>query len=71
MMHFILKRIGLFIYGTLSILESSINMLLYVTFLDTVVTPVDWAFPFYFKYVDQLLKGNYLSNLKDNHGKDI
>jgi len=70
MSNFIIKRIGLLIYGTLSILESVINTVFYITFLDVFFPPIDMAFPVYFKYVNKFLKGAYLTNLKTN-GKDI
>jgi len=71
MTNLIIKRIGLILYGVISILESFVNAALYLTCLDIMIKPVDWAFPFYFKYVDHLLKGIYLSNLKKNNGKDV
>tara|TARA_R100000963_G_C4644005_1_gene107794 strand:- start:1389 stop:1601 length:213 start_codon:yes stop_codon:yes gene_type:complete len=70
-MNFITKRLGLLVYGVISIFESVINTLLYLTLLDTLFKPIDWAFPFYFKYSDAFLKGAYLSNLKNNDGKNI
>ena len=70
-MNFLIKRLGLLLYGFVSICESVINTLLYISMLDTVFKPVDWAFPFYFKYSDTFLKGSYLSNLKSSDGKNI
>jgi|TARA_R110000803_G_scaffold62967_1_gene123430 hypothetical protein len=45
--------------------------MLYITLLDVVFKPVDWAFPFYFKYSDTFLKGSYLSNLKRSDGTNV
>jgi hypothetical protein len=45
--------------------------MLYITLLDVVFKPVDWAFPFYFKYSDKFLKGSYLSNLKRSDGTNV
>jgi len=70
-MSYLLKRLGLFIYGGISILEAMANFCLYVTHLDLFIKPVDWAMPFYFWYVNKFLKGNYIANLRSEHGKDI
>ena len=70
-MNYLLKRIGLFIYGIISVLESMANFALYTSHLDFFIKPVDWAMPFYFWYVNKFLKGSYIANLKDKHGQDI
>lgn len=70
-MNYLLKRIGLFIYGIISVLESVANFSLYISHLDFFIKPVDWAMPFYFWYVNKFLKGSYIANLKDKHGQDI
>ncbi len=70
MSNFIIKRIGLLIYGFLSIVEALLNTVIYITCLDVFFPPIDMAFPVYFKYVNKFLKGTYLANLKNN-GKDI
>tara|TARA_R100001460_G_scaffold7006_2_gene18134 strand:+ start:6645 stop:6857 length:213 start_codon:yes stop_codon:yes gene_type:complete len=70
-MNYILKRIGLFIYGGISVLEAFANFFLYISHLDFVIKPVDWAMPFYFWYINKFLKGNYIANLRSEHGKDI
>jgi len=69
-MNFIAKRIGLALYALLSIVESLINLILYLTFLDKIIKPIDWAFPFYFTYTDKILKNHYLNSLKKDHGED-
>lgn len=66
-MRFLVKRIGLLLYGLMSIVESLVNTLLYATCLDIVVPAVDLAVPFYFSYSDKFLKTSYLSNLKKDH----
>ena len=70
-MNYLLKRIGLFIYGIISVLESVANFALYISHLDFFIKTVDWAMPFYFWYVNKFLKGSYIANLKDKHGQDI
>jgi len=70
-MNYLIKRIGLFIYGGISIVESVANTLLYITHIDLLRGSFDWALPFYFWYTDKFLKGNYISNLKDQHGQNI
>ena len=52
-------------------MEAMANFCLYVTHLDLFIKPVDWAMPFYFWYVNKFLKGNYIANLRSEHGKDI
>ena len=70
-MTYLIKRIGLFIYGILSIIESVVNTLLYISHLDLCRKPIDMAMPFYFWYVNKFLKGTYIAKLKDKHGQDI
>ena len=70
-MNYLIKRVGLFGYGIVSVLESLANFALYVTHLDLFIKPVDWAMPFYFWFVNRFLKGSYISKLKDKHGQDI
>ena len=67
-MNYLVKRIGLLLYGFVSIVESVANTLLYVSHLDAIRKPFDLALPFYFWYVNKFLKGNYIANLKDKHG---
>jgi len=66
--NYLAKRIGLFIYGIISILESTANLVVYIAHLDTIIKPVDLAMPFYFWYTNKFLKGSYISNLKKDHG---
>jgi hypothetical protein len=70
-MSYLIKRVGLFIYGILSIIESVVNTLLYISHIDLCRKPFDMAMPFYFWYVNKFLKGTYIANLKDKHGQDI
>ena len=70
-MNYLIKRIGLFIYGIASIIESVANTILYITHLDVVRKPFDWALPFYFWYTNKFLKGSYIANLRNQHGQDI
>ena len=70
-MSYLIKRLGLFGYGIVSVTESLANFAIYITHLDFIIKPVDWAMPFYFWYVNKFLKGNYIANLKDNHGQNI
>ncbi|MAK50997.1 MAG: hypothetical protein CMG85_17395 [Marinobacter sp.] len=70
-MSYLLKRVGLFGYGLVSMLESLANIVIYITHLDFLIKPVDWAMPFYFWYVNKFMKGTYISNLKEKHGQDI
>ena len=70
-MNYLIKRIGLFIYGLLSIIESVANTLLYIAHLDVLREPFDWALPFYFWYTNKFLKGSYIANLRREHGQDI
>lgn len=65
-MNYLIKRIGLFIYGIASIIESVANTILYVTHLDIIRKPFDLAMPFYFWYTNKFLKGAYIANLRDN-----
>ncbi|MAK50961.1 MAG: hypothetical protein CMG85_17200 [Marinobacter sp.] len=67
-MNYLVKRIGLLLYGFVSIVESVANTLLYVSHLDAIRKPFDLALPFYFWYVNKFLKGSYIANLKDKHG---
>jgi len=70
-MSYLIKRVGLFIYGILSIIESVVNTILYISHIDLCRKPFDMAMPFYFWYVNKFLKGTYIANLKDKHGQDI
>ena len=70
-MSYLLKRIGLFIYGIVSVVEAVANFALYITHLDIFIKPVDWAMPFYFWYTNKFIKGSYISNLKHKHGQNI
>lgn len=70
-MNYLIKRIGLFIYGALSIMESVANLLLYISHTDLFRKPFDLALPFYFWYTNKFLKGTYISKLRREHGQDI
>ena len=70
-MNYLINRIGLFIYGIASIIESVANTILYITHLDVVRKPFDWALRFYFWYTNKFLKGRYIANLRRQHGQDI
>ena len=70
-MNYLIKRIGLFIYGILSIIESVANTILYIAHIDVLREPFDWALPFCFWYTNKFLKGTYIANLRDQHGQDI
>ena len=70
-MSYIVKRIGLFCYGILAVIESIVNFIMYLTHLDIIIKPVDSAMPFYFWFVNKFLKNNYISKLKDKHGQNI
>tara|TARA_A100001515_G_scaffold67650_1_gene53786 strand:+ start:503 stop:715 length:213 start_codon:yes stop_codon:yes gene_type:complete len=70
-MSYLLKRLGLLLYGGISLLESLANIALYVSHLDIFIKPVDWAMPFYFWYTNKFIKGSYISNLKQKHGQNI
>lgn len=65
------KRLGLIVYGILSVLESCINLILYLTFLDKVFSVVDISVPFWVKYCNQVLKSDFLKELKKNNGQDL
>tara|TARA_Y100001938_G_C8025642_1_gene397856 strand:+ start:743 stop:946 length:204 start_codon:yes stop_codon:yes gene_type:complete len=67
-MNYILKRFGLIVYGFLSVVESLLNLVLYVTNLDKLISSFDVSLPFYFWYTNKFLKGTYITNLKDKHG---
>jgi len=67
-MNYLLKRIGLLIYGLVSIVESVANTFLYISHADLFRKPFDLALPFYFWYVNKFLKGSYIADLKDKHG---
>jgi len=66
--NYLLKRIGLILYGLLSIMESVANTSLYISHLDAIRKPFDLSLPFYFWYVNKFLKGSYIADLKDKHG---
>jgi len=70
-MNYLIKRVGLLGYGFVSMVEALVNFVIYASLMDTLVKPVDWGMPFYFWYTNKFLKGSYLSNLKNKHGKDI
>tara|TARA_R100001509_G_scaffold50907_2_gene27966 strand:+ start:90 stop:302 length:213 start_codon:yes stop_codon:yes gene_type:complete len=70
-MNYLLKRIGLLIYGLLSIVEAVGNLTIYITHLDIIVKPLDFAMPFHFWYFDKFLKAGYISKLQDTHGQNI
>jgi len=70
-MNYLLKRLGLLIYGLLSVVEAVANFALYITHLDVIIKPLDLALPFHFWYFDKFLKASYISKLQDNHGQDI
>ena len=65
MKFFILKRLGLILYGFASLLESVLNIVLYVTFLDNLRNRVfDFSIPFHFWWSDRVLKASFLDNLR-------
>jgi len=67
-MNYLIKRVGLLVYGFISVVESVANCLLYISHFDAIRKPFDLALPFYFWYVNKFLKGSYIANLKDKHG---
>jgi len=70
-MSYVLKRIGLLLYGLLSVIESLANIALYITHLDLIIKPLDLALPFHFWYFDKFLKSGYISKLQDTHGQNL
>ena len=70
-MSYLIKRLGLFAYGIISVFESLANFTIYVAHIDFIIKPVDWAMPFYFWYTNKFLKGTYIADLKKKHGQDI
>jgi hypothetical protein len=70
-MSYVLKRIGLLLYGLLSVIESVANLALYTTHLDLIIKPLDLALPFHFWYFDRFLKAGYISKLQETHGQNI
>lgn len=62
--YFILQRLGLWMYGFASLLESVLNIILYITFIDNLVKVFDFSIPFYFWWSDRVLKGEYLNKLR-------
>jgi len=70
-MNYLLKRMGLIVYGLLSTVESVGNTLIYLCHLDVFRKPFDFAMPFYFWYTNKFLKKTYVANLKNQHGQDI
>lgn len=70
-MNFLLKRLGLLLYGFASLLESILNIILYVTFLDNVRNQVfDFSVPFYFWWCDKVLKTGFLKAIKKENDID-
>jgi len=67
-MNYLIKRLGLLLYGIVSTSESLANFVIYVSHLDFFIKPVDWAMPFYFWYTNKFLKGAYIANLKEKNG---
>jgi uncharacterized membrane protein len=70
-MSYLLKRVGLLLYGLLSVIESLANIALYITHLDLIIKPLDLALPFHFWYFDKFLKSGYISKLQDTHGQNL
>ena len=70
-MSYLVKRLGLLFYGLLSVVEAVANFSLYITHLDVIIKPLDFALPFHFWYFDKFLKTNYISKLQDTHGQNI
>jgi hypothetical protein len=72
---YILKmRLGLLIYGGLSVLEGILNSILYLTFLDKIMPVADFSLPFYMWWSDKVLKYNWLKGMKEQnkeYGQDI
>jgi len=67
-MNYLIKRLGLLLYGIVSTAESLANFAIYVSHLDFLIKSVDWAMPFYFWYTNKFLKGAYIANLKEKNG---
>jgi hypothetical protein len=63
------RRIGLFLFGLLGIMENTVNLVLYTTFLDLLIGPVDLQLPVYGWYSNKFLKSAYLKDI--GHGKDV
>jgi hypothetical protein len=69
MMYYLKNRVGLIIYGILSMVEGLLNTLLYITHLDKIKV-VDISMPFYFWWSDNILKTNYIRSLKTYENAD-
>jgi len=61
--HFLKDRLGLFVYGVASILESTLNLIMYITCLDKFKV-FDFSFPLYFWYTDVILKRDFLEDTR-------
>lgn len=63
------RRIGLLLFGFTGIIENTLNLVLYATFLDLLVGPIDLQLPSYGWYSNKILKSGYLKDI--GHGKDV
>jgi len=61
--HFLKDRLGLFVYAVASILESTLNLIMYITCLDKFKV-FDFSFPLYFWYTDVILKRDFLEDTR-------
>ena len=64
------SHFGLLLFGVTSVIESIINLFLYVTFLYKFMPVCDFSFPIHFWYCDRVLKSGYLNKIKHN-GQDL
>lgn len=64
-----MQYIGLVTYGVLSVIESLINLILYLTFLYKFVPVSDFSLPFYFWFSNKYLKKSYIKSIQN--GQDI
>lgn len=60
---FLKDRLGLYLYGVASILEATLNLILYMTCLDKFKV-FDFSFPIYFWYTDKILKKDFLEDAR-------
>jgi len=67
-----MRRLGLIIYGILTVVESTINLFFYLTFLDKLVV-MDGSLPFWTWYTNKFLKKSFIRRLKKENpdGKNI
>jgi len=60
---FLKDRIGLYMYGVASILEATLNLIMYITCLDKFKV-FDFSFPLYFWYTDTILKKDFIEDAR-------